>query len=176
MVFDLTIPMKEPRFVIQVWDRDFIGPNDAIAEAVLNFRSLLNRAFKEDPRTGERIKMDRQWIELHHPNYEGPQGRVEMSVEIVPEEVARLHPVGKGRDEPNTDPVLPPPDRPERSFNPLRVDKWVSFGLKTFWRAHRCKIITILIFLILLAIGIPVILFVLKIIGPGNRSEAAPAV
>lgn len=64
---------------------------------------------------------------MHHPNYmDGVQGRIELTVELVPAAEAAANPVGLGRDEPNRDPMLPEPKRPEKSFNPLRADKWVK--------------------------------------------------
>lgn len=106
-----------------------IGVNDAIAEATLNFRGLFAKAFAQDE--PKRILLDRQWIEMHHPNYnDGVQGRVELTVELVPASEAAKSPVGLGRDEPNREPFLDEPKRPEKSFNPLRADKWVKVCAK----------------------------------------------
>eukprot|EP01122_Echinamoeba_exundans_P013557 TRINITY_DN5939_c0_g1_i1.p1 TRINITY_DN5939_c0_g1~~TRINITY_DN5939_c0_g1_i1.p1 ORF type:complete len:1400 (-),score=332.16 TRINITY_DN5939_c0_g1_i1:124-4323(-) len=154
---NIVLPSKNPRFVIQVWDKDYIGVNDAIAEATLNFRSLFAKAFAlEEPK---RIRLDRQWVQLYHPNYsDGLQGRVELTVELVPAAEAALAPAGLGRDEPNRDPFLDEPKRPEKSFNPLRADKWVQYGAHTFWAAHKWKFIIFVVLVILAAIGVPILL------------------
>jgi hypothetical protein len=164
---NVVLPSKNPRFVIQVWDKDYIGAlqptfrlrtpspdpglwipdasflllyviltyffavlgvNDAIAEATLNFRGLFAKAFAQDE--PKRVKLDRQWVQMYHPNYsDGMQGRVELTVELVPASEAVQSPAGLGRDEPNRDPFLDEPKRPEKSFNPLRADKWVQVRL-----------------------------------------------
>ena len=41
----------------------------------------------------------------------GRVGRVSVSMELLPEELADIRPAGKGRDEPNLHPVLPAPQR-----------------------------------------------------------------
>lgn len=38
-----------------------------------------------------------------------PQGKVEMTLEVVDENFAEERPAGKGRDEPNMNPTLDPP-------------------------------------------------------------------
>ena len=49
-------------------------------------------------------------------------GRVLCSLEVVPQWYADLHPVGKGREEPNMNPYLPPPvGRIRFSLNPFTM-------------------------------------------------------
>ena len=49
-------------------------------------------------------------------------GRVLCSMELLPQWKADLNKVGKGRDEPNLDPYLPPPvGRFEFSLNPFKM-------------------------------------------------------
>eukprot|EP01041_Mallomonas_annulata_P014388 gene14388-30627_t len=48
------------------------------------------------------------------------RGRVAISISIVPESEQTNRPVGTGRDEPNTNPYLPPPfGRMTWTLNPL---------------------------------------------------------
>lgn len=48
------------------------------------------------------------------------QGRLGISIQIVPEQEALMNPVGKGHDAPNMNPYLPPPvGRMRLSANPL---------------------------------------------------------
>lgn len=111
----------------------YVGANDAIAEATLNLRSLFAKALANDE--PKRVILDRQWVQMTHPNYGGPQGSVELTVEIIPAAEARAAPVGLGREQPNRDPVLPEPKRPERSFNPINPANWVQvriFNKKIF--------------------------------------------
>ena len=68
----------------------------------------------EDP---EGIKF---WVQCYKNGKMG--GRVLCSLEILPQWKADLTKVGKGRDEPNLDPYLPPPvGRFEFSLNPFKM-------------------------------------------------------
>ena len=50
------------------------------------------------------------------------KGRVLCSLEMVPKWKKELNPVGKGRDEPNVAPYLPPPvGRIQFTFNPIKM-------------------------------------------------------
>ena len=49
-------------------------------------------------------------------------GRVLCSLEILPKNIADLEPLGRGRNEPNMNPYLPPPvGRLEFTLNPIRM-------------------------------------------------------
>ena len=67
------------------------------------------------------------------------QGKVEVQIEILTEEEAKMKPAGKGRDEPNQHPKLDKPSRPETSFF------WLTSPLKSFkyiiWKYYKCHII-----------------------------------
>ena len=60
--------------------------------------------------------------------------------------------MGRGRDEPNTDPHLDEPERPG-SFAPWRVD----LLLKEKLMAHKWKFIIILVVFLFIVVGIPII-------------------
>ena len=47
------------------------------------------------------------------------QGQVCVTIELLTKSVADSLPNGFGRGDPNDFPTLPPPDRPDYSFNPL---------------------------------------------------------
>ena len=76
-------------------------------------------------------------------------GKIEMTIELVDgEEVAR-QPVGRGREDPNVNPKLDPPNRPSTSFF------WLTSPLKVFryiiWRRHKCCIICTCLVLVIAA-------------------------
>jgi len=159
MVFPIVLPCKNSRLKIQIWDKDLLNPNDVIAEACLNLSGFFKKAFKDQSSLSHAI--ERQFIVLTHPNYEGPQGRVEVSVDLLTEESARKLPAGKGRGEPNQNPFLAPPDRPDTSFNPLNPFSYIS---KVLWRKNKYKVIgacVCLLFVVLL----PLLLFFLNFFG-----------
>ncbi|KAK1164574.1 myoferlin-like isoform X2 [Acipenser oxyrinchus oxyrinchus] len=75
-------------------------------------------------------------------------GKVEMTLEIVTEKEAEERPAGKGRDEPNMNPKLDPPNRPETSFlwftNPCKTMKFIV------WRRFKWVFIGIIILILVL--------------------------
>jgi hypothetical protein len=82
-------------------------------------------------------------------------GKVEMEMEIITLEEEQLKPAGKARDEPNMNPVLEEPKRPETSFF------WLTSPLKTFkhivWKFYKWHIIFAIIaviFILLLVVFI----------------------
>jgi len=102
-VWEFFLPTKqETRVILQVWDRDYIRPDAALAECSVNITNLLKASHHKN----EVITIGRQWVNLNLPDREGLQGKIEIEIEIVPEAQALEHPKGKGRDS------LPPPVRP----------------------------------------------------------------
>jgi len=108
MVWPIALPEKSPRLFLQVWDFDLIGANDAIGEAQLNLRALCDKAVKR----GGAVKQESTWIPCTHPNYKEVQGRVRITMELLPRAEAIMKPAGKGRGAPNQNPFLPEPVRP----------------------------------------------------------------
>lgn len=126
MKFPVTWPSSEQsksRFKLQVWDKDILNPNDAIGEGNLNLRPFFKKAYKKG---SARESLEKQWIVLTHPAAQGTQGQVLVTFELLTEEEAARLPAGFGRKEPNENPHLDPPKRPETSFNPFRIDKMIS--------------------------------------------------
>ncbi|XP_023242600.1 myoferlin-like isoform X2 [Centruroides sculpturatus] len=72
-------------------------------------------------------------------------GKIEMEMEIISEEEVENKPAGHGRDEPNMNPVLDPPNRPATSFLWF-TSPWKSFK-HIIWKKYRLFIITSLIIL-----------------------------
>jgi hypothetical protein len=111
--FPLALPCHTwPRLRFQIWDKDFFSPNDAICETILPIKGLCKRAMKRKDRVKVYMKgSDRFWLtDLKHPNVEGSQGKLEISIELLPTEVAAQLPAGFGRSDPNSNPFLPPPE------------------------------------------------------------------
>ncbi|KAF1597187.1 UNVERIFIED_CONTAM: Dysferlin, partial [Eudyptes robustus] len=80
-------------------------------------------------------------------------GKLEMTLEIVAEQEHEERPAGVGRDEPNMNPKLEDPKRPETSF------LWFTSPYKTLkyilWRRYKwVLILAIVIFILLLFLGI----------------------
>jgi len=123
MKFPITVPSQNPRFKLQVWDKDILNPNDAIGEANINLRPFYMKSYRQKL---DHNSLDHQWIVMTHPNATGVQAKILVTFELLSKAEAMRRPAGFGREEPNDNPPLAKPVRPETSFNPLRIDKMMS--------------------------------------------------
>ncbi|KAG7251399.1 hypothetical protein CRUP_022952, partial [Coryphaenoides rupestris] len=103
-------------------------------------------------------------------------GKVEMSLEVVSEEEQDERPAGVGRDEPNMNPHLEEPHRPETSF------LWFSSPYKTLrfilWRRFKWLILlSVILFLLFLFVATFLYAFpnyaAMKMVGPFGPAKAA---
>ena len=143
----MKIPIEFPRnkfdLTLQTFDNDILSKDDYICGARLNIGQILNdvnsldlplklsseyyRNLPESKRVMSNIEFvgndeDEEglkfWVQMEKDGVKG--GRVLCSIEVVPEWYADLHPVGKGREEPNRNPYLPPPvGRIKFTLNPI---------------------------------------------------------
>jgi hypothetical protein len=142
---DVLLPYDIPRLKLQVYDKDRIGPNDAIAEANLNLKGFFQKALRQksarigalasvggaasgvgsavtsslgtsDKATTAGPYNTGQWLDVFHPSYDGPQGTICLELELLTREEAAVKRAGSGRGEPNQNPFLPEPVRPARKW------------------------------------------------------------
>ncbi|XP_013387948.1 myoferlin-like [Lingula anatina] len=171
---DKTEKHVPPKLMIQIWDNDKFSADDFLGTLELD----LNRMPKPTKRSGScsldqlisaptmslfEAKRAYGYWPCYDTTPDGKReltGKVEMEVEIVTEEEADLKPAGKGQDEPNMNPHLDPPNRPETSF------LWFASPWKTLryivWRNYKWYIIGGLLLILLLVL---VILFIYSIPG-----------
>lgn len=152
MIFPVQLPNPIPKFKLQVWDANIVTANEAICEANLNFRSWYKKVYRHKK---ERDALKRQWVSLKHPAFEGVQGEIEVTFELLTANEAAKDPAGLGRKGPN---ALPAPVRPDTSFNPFRIDKWFSV---MFWGKYKWKILGCVICVVLVVV-IALILYLLS--------------
>jgi len=88
------IPCKEPRLLVQTWDMDLISPNDSMAECNLALKGIFNKGAQDKRR--QRVELPA--VNMTHPNYNGIQAVIKMSLDVIPEEEARQQPVISGRE------------------------------------------------------------------------------
>ncbi|XP_066519637.1 myoferlin [Hoplias malabaricus] len=164
-----------PQLIIQIWDNDKFSLDDYLGTIELDLHHLLSPAktpqkcdlhMLETINKSSHQKFDhskslfaqkavRGWWPCYIEK-EGKKelgGKVEMTLEIVNEKEADEKPAGKGREEPNMNPKLDPPNRPETSFfwftNPCKTMKFIV------WRRFKWIFLgLILLILVLLFIGI----------------------
>ncbi|KAK0154254.1 Myoferlin [Merluccius polli] len=162
-----------PKLIVQIWDNDKFSLDDYLGVVELDLRTLIppaktpercNLEMMEggpDKKKSEQAKslFSQQSVRGWWPCYiekDGKKelgGKVEMTLEIIREADADEKPAGKGRDEPNMNPKLDPPNRPDTSFfwftNPCKTMKFIV------WRRFRCLFIGLIILVILgLFVGI----------------------
>jgi hypothetical protein len=146
-----------PRFKFSVWDLDLALYNDAICEGNLNLKGLCKKALKNNAHVKlcHKRKPRFQISSLRQTREENrdKKSSVELSVELVPKELALQLPAGLGRSEPNCNPHLPKPEgRVNWSlFHPLDMLKEI-LGPKLYaklWMFICCGMcITLLVFMV----------------------------
>lgn len=143
----MLIPIKMPRdnykLIFHVFDNDILARDDFICGGELDIYKFVkdcnildipieftrdyHQALSPDQRfkNVEFLSPDEDpegtkfWVQMTKG---GKPGRVLCSLEIVPKWKAEITPVGKGRNEPNVSPYLPPPvGRFQLSMNPIKV-------------------------------------------------------
>uniref|UniRef100_A0A8B9L7H0 Myoferlin like n=1 Tax=Astyanax mexicanus TaxID=7994 RepID=A0A8B9L7H0_ASTMX len=160
-----------PKLIIQIWDNDKFSLDDYLGTVELDLIHLLPPS-----KTPEKCSLNmltqgpsknlpfkslfaqksvRGWwpCAMEEDGKKVLTGKVEMTLEIVEEKEVEERPAGKGRDEPNMNPRLEPPNRPDTSFlwftNPCKTMKFIV------WRRFKWIFIGgIILILVLLFIGI----------------------
>ena len=160
---DGTEKRVEPELVVQIWDNDQFLPDDFIGSVdfkLINFfkprrsdnwTSLAQVTPRDDHSNADNIFKKKRlrgwWPVVKTPGGNDPTitGKIEMEIEILTAEEAQDRPAGEGRDEPNANPFLVKPIRPETSF------AWFSSPFKSFryiiWRHYKGRIILAIILL-----------------------------
>ncbi|XP_058399534.1 myoferlin isoform X4 [Diceros bicornis minor] len=158
-----------PRLIIQIWDNDKFSLDDYLGFLELDLHRTIIPAKSSEKCNLDMIPdltamnplkaktaslFEQKSMKGWWPCYADKNGsrvmagKVEMTLEVLSEKEADERPAGKGRDEPNMNPKLDPPNRPETSFlwftNPCKTVKFIV------WRRFKWVIIGLLILLILL--------------------------
>ncbi|KAI1886869.1 hypothetical protein AGOR_G00200230 [Albula goreensis] len=159
-----------PKFIVQIWDNDKFSLDDYLGTVELDLRNLIPPA-----KTPEKcsLKMVPEMSTTAPPKSDHAKslfvqksvkgwwpcmiekdgkkelgGKVEMTLEVISEKEVDEKPAGKGRDEPNMNPKLDPPKRPETSFfwftNPCKTMKFIVW--------HRFKWLFIGFLIVLLVV------------------------
>uniref|UniRef100_A0A4W5NL00 Myoferlin n=1 Tax=Hucho hucho TaxID=62062 RepID=A0A4W5NL00_9TELE len=164
-----------PKLIVQIWDNDKFSLDDYLGTVELDLLHLIPPAKTPEkcslkmlpgvtgstpskqppPNSLFSQKSVRGWwpcmIEQDGKHILG--GKVEMTLEIVEEREVEERPAGKGRDEPNMNPKLDFPNRPDTSFfwftSPCKTMKFI------IWRRFKWIFIgLIVLLLVLLFLGI----------------------
>uniref|UniRef100_A0A8D1CAA3 Myoferlin n=1 Tax=Sus scrofa TaxID=9823 RepID=A0A8D1CAA3_PIG len=158
-----------PKLIIQIWDNDKFSLDDYLGFLELDLHHTIipakspekcNLDMIPDLKAMNPLKVktaslfEQKSMKGWWPCYvdkDGSRvmaGKVEMTLEVLNEKEADERPAGKGRDEPNMNPKLDPPNRPETSFlwftNPCKTMKFIV------WRRFKWVILGLLVLLIVL--------------------------
>ncbi|KAI1894356.1 hypothetical protein AGOR_G00114970 [Albula goreensis] len=164
-----------PRLIIQIWDNDKFSLDDYLGTVELDLHNLIppsktpekcslkmlpgTMGYAQNKTLPSTSLFDQTSVRGWWPcviEQDGKKelgGKVEMTLEIVSEKDADEKPAGKGRDEPNMNPKLDQPNRPDTSFlwftNPCKTMKFIV------WRRFKWIFIgVIILILVLLFFGI----------------------
>uniref|UniRef100_A0A8C5CQ83 C2 domain-containing protein n=1 Tax=Gadus morhua TaxID=8049 RepID=A0A8C5CQ83_GADMO len=165
---DKTEKKIAPKLTIQIWDNDKFSFDDYLGHLEMDLNSMLRPA-KSSVKCGlamlqqaadQRVSLFQQksvkgwWpCSCQLNGATTLAGKVEMSLEVVSEEEQEERPAGVGRDEPNMNPHLEEPKRPDTSF------LWFSSPYKTMrfilWTRFKWFILLfIILFLVFLFFGV----------------------
>ncbi|XP_060691971.1 dysferlin isoform X2 [Hemiscyllium ocellatum] len=158
---DKTQTKIAPQLTLQIWDNDKFSFDDYLGSIQMDLNRMPKPA-KSPEKCGLMVLESEKHVSLFEQKSvkgwwpcaaesHGERilaGKVEMTLEIVTEEENEERPAGQGRDEPNMNPKLEEPKRPDTSF------LWFTSPLKTLkyivWRKFRWVILAFLVFLILI--------------------------
>ncbi|XP_053126190.1 fer-1-like protein 5 isoform X3 [Hemicordylus capensis] len=164
---DETMHKVPPKLIIQIWDNDKFSADDFLGILELNLTSmpppakrpqqctvkmLLEDHGRASPSSPFRHRKQKRTSLFVQKNMRGwwpcivweddkprVSGKVEMTLELLTDKEAEERPAGKGRDEPNMNPFLKVPERPETSF------LWFTAPLKSLrfviWQKSKWKIL-----------------------------------
>ncbi|XP_028401914.1 myoferlin-like isoform X2 [Dendronephthya gigantea] len=145
----------QPLLIIEIWDNDLLSFDDFIGDVKLDLQNLpkpyrnakditdwplsekTNSLFDKrrvkgwwpvagKPKENGREKKKGKDKEKAKSNQLVLTGKIELTLELLEEEDAKASPVGKGQSEPNRNPMLTKPRRPETSFLWI-LNPWKSF-------------------------------------------------
>ncbi|XP_076027718.1 dysferlin isoform X3 [Genypterus blacodes] len=180
-----------PKLTIQIWDNDKFSFDDYLGHLEMDLNYMIRPAKSPQKCNLELLDqpVDRLVSLFEQKTVKGwwpctcdqngekiIAGKVEMSLEIITEHEQEERPAGLGRDEPNMNPHLEEPMRPETSF------LWFSSPYKTLkfilWRRFKWLIILfIFLFLIFLFLGVFLYSFpnyaAMKMVGPFGPAKGA---
>nr|XP_033809300.1 dysferlin isoform X2 [Geotrypetes seraphini] len=159
-----------PQLILQIWDNDKFSFDDYLGSVQMDLNQMPRPAKNAEKcslsLTDETLSPDRFVSLFEQKTVKGwwpcsgekdekkiLTGKIEMTLEIVAEHENEERPAGVGRDEPNMNPKLEDPKRPETSFfwftSPFKTMKYI------LWRRFKWLIILfIVVFILLLFLGI----------------------
>lgn len=179
---DETEQNLSPILIAQIWDNDKFSADDFLGSVELNLNAMPMPAKKPSQCKLDQLPVaggppvksvslfEQRRLRGFWPCYSDETGqrklagKIEMELELLTQEEAESRPAGSAREDPNENPHLEPPKRPETSF------MWFTSPWKTFkyivWKNYKWKL---LIALLIIFLVILVLLFIYAF--PGDISR-----
>ncbi|XP_070501536.1 otoferlin [Chironomus tepperi] len=159
--FDTEIKLP-PVLNLQIWDNDTFSPDDFLGAASINLSHFPEFSLTAEKCTGKKsskyenlFAIDgsiRGWCPVYGRIRDNESGKVDIELEVLTEEEAKVNPAGTGREGPKK---LPSPNRPDTSFiwyeNPGLSFKHIVLPQT---RKLACIICSVVIVLIILLFGL----------------------
>ncbi|KAL7975894.1 hypothetical protein Chor_011809 [Crotalus horridus] len=164
---DKTENKVPPQLVLQIWDNDKFSFDDYLGSIHLDLNCMPKPSKSAEKCNLDLLETRERDVSLFEQKtvkgwwpcvaeQEGTKiiaGKLEMTLEIINEQEHDERPAGLGRDEPNMNPKLEDPKRPETSF------LWFTSPYKTLkyilWRRFKWVfLIFLLVFIVLLFLGV----------------------
>ncbi|XP_063694280.1 myoferlin-like isoform X6 [Bolinopsis microptera] len=170
-----TVMKVDPILHLEVFDKDVLSRDDKLGWAQIDLTRIpaptktakeCSLDVYENEKAHPRMSLfEKKKIQGFWPVYDDSlgtrelTGKVEMELEILTEEEVAERPAGKARDDPNSNPTLEPPNRPETSFNwftnPWKVFKILIWGRFKWHIIIGLLIILLVLFVVLMAYTAP---------------------
>ncbi|XP_069467461.1 myoferlin [Ambystoma mexicanum] len=170
-----------PKLLVQIWDNDKFSLDDYLGYVELDLlRTIIPTKVPEkcslnmipDYKAADHTKalktaslFEQKSMKGWWPCYaekDGKRilaGKIEMTLEVLNEKDVEERPCGKGRDEPNMNPKLEPPNRPETSFfwftNPCKTMKFIVWRRFKWIFIGLIVLVFVLLFLAILFYSLP---------------------
>ncbi|XP_069095924.1 myoferlin isoform X4 [Pleurodeles waltl] len=183
-----------PKLIIQIWDNDKFSLDDYLGFVELDLhRTIIPSKTSEkcsldmipDYKAADHSKAPKTVSLFEQKSMKGwwpcfaekdgkrvLAGKIEMTLEVLNEKEVEERPAGKGRDEPNMNPKLDPPNRPETSFlwftNPCKTCKFIVWRRFKWIFIGLIVLIFVLLFLAILFYSLPNYV-AMKIVRPAAR-------
>ncbi|CAH1244828.1 DYSF [Branchiostoma lanceolatum] len=154
---DKTERREYPKLLIQLWDNDKFSPDDYLGMLTLNLVNMAQpaamakdcKAAVKDGKGANNVSLFhvrrlKGWWPCQRMKQDGSSevtGKVQLELEVLPATQAKQRPVGRGREEPNANPVLEPP----------MTLKFIV------WKYHKWTIIRLLLLVVGILMMIPLI-------------------
>ncbi|CAF1505829.1 unnamed protein product, partial [Adineta steineri] len=180
---ELAIP---PVLNLQVWDNDKFSADDFLGALTLDLNRLYKPAKNSEFCTLDivndestdyislfEMKRIKGWWPCVDVAGGDPEltGKLELELEILTEEEAAQRPAGRGQEEPNENPHLDPPQRPETSFlwfqSPFRTFKNIIWRKSKWYIIGGLLLVCFILFLLLFLWSMPAAIWARLLRVPG---------